>query len=195
MKTLTNLLTRISRQLELLTDSVNQINQQTASQKKDLERTRQEMVRTTQDTTWDVNMLRQEMATKQNLRHLGGQLASRQDLSRALEVLGDKLAGLRFDSHREHQELLRYMDEGPYGLVGMTATPPASTEPTRWQEPTAETGERTRPSERSATLSMDEVLELEDVQGVVEHSGARREASAGVQAEHAACPPRITAAA
>ena len=162
MDATTNLLHRISHQLDQLTSSFATLRQQSDSH---LDRLRQEMVRLSQETTWDVNMLRQEMATQQNLRGVAESLASRQDLAHAIETLGRRLGGLRFESHREHQELLRFMDEGPYGLA-RPAAPKTRTD-------RIERRELTLSSARSTTLSADEVLELEQVGDEIDRSDQR----------------------
>jgi hypothetical protein len=147
-------LERIEQHLQRLVADVAAVRRREQEQSH-LPVTRQDVARLGQETTWDVSMLRQEMATKQNLLSLRWALASKQDLAVAVETLCKRLATFRFESHQEHQQLFRTVEEGPYGwsVTPGVADPPVS--PGR---------ERTAPL---ATSPEDEVLEIEDVSAVV----------------------------
>jgi hypothetical protein len=86
MESLNTLLTAIARDLRELTITVDQMRRTAV--------TRQDLARLAQETTWDVNMLRQHVASKENLHCLAGGLATRKDLSRALRAICARLAEL-----------------------------------------------------------------------------------------------------
>jgi len=146
MEKMRNMLAHLSRQLDQLSSSMTEVQQRIA--------------RLRQDSIWDINMLRQEMATEQNLKSLGRGLASKQDLSQVVDVVCRRIAALRFESHQEHQELMRFVDEGPCGWIGGHQPAP--------QPPAAP-----RAHERSATLTMDRVLDIEEVGAKLEPTGPR----------------------
>jgi hypothetical protein len=159
-------LERIEQHLQRLVADVAAVRQREREQDH-VPVTRLDVARLGQETTWDVSMLRQEMATKQNLLSLRWSLASKQDLAVAVETLCKRLAAFRLESHQEHQQLFRTVEEGPYGW---SATPgvvdPGPRSPGR---------ERTAPL---ATSPEDDVLEIEDVSAVIASAPLVRAAAA-----------------
>lgn len=146
MEKMTNALAHLSSQLDQLSTSMAEVQQRIA--------------RLRQDSIWDINMLRQEMATEQNLKNLGRGLASKQDLSQVVDSVCRRIAALRFESHQEHQELMRFIDEGPCDWIGRRQPAPAPPETPRTHE-------------RSATLTMDRVLDIDEVSAKLEPTGPR----------------------
>ena len=146
MEKMTNALAHLSSQLDQLSASMAEVQQRIA--------------RLRQDSIWDINMLRQEMATEQNLKNLGRGLASKQDLSQVVDVVCRRITSLRFESHQEHQELIRFIDEGPGDRVG-------------GRQPVQRPPQTPRAHERSATLTMDRVLDIEEVGATLEPTGPR----------------------
>jgi hypothetical protein len=137
MESLNTLLTAIERDLRELIATVDQLRRTTV--------TRQDLARLAQETTWDVNMLRQHVASKENLHCLAGSLATRKDLNRALLAICARLAGLQPEQ---------------------TAALVAQEQQSRGSPPVID-----RRHERSATVvARGRVLEIEDV-GAVMTSG------------------------
>lgn len=104
-------------QLQRLTAAVTKLRQTVAS-KEAVDRlrreTRQDLSRLCQESTWDLSMLRQEVATKHDLLQLKSALCQRDELTKGFQIIRRSLATFRFESHREHQELARFLHEGPY---------------------------------------------------------------------------------
>lgn len=185
-------LERIEQHLERLVAVADVAAARQPERVQDIPVTRQDVARLGQETTWDVSMLRQEMATKQNLLSLRWSLASKQDLATAVETLCKRLAAFRFESHQEHQQLFRTVEEGPYGWsatpgvadpgprsAGRERTVPLAASHRATDHDARRTAKAARRTAPLASSPDDEVLEMEDVSGVLASAPRLRAASAG----------------